>query len=671
MGKIKKILGVLILILSIISVGSSIYALVLLKGIETFYRVMFMILLVLLLITLGFSIIDGIKNNKNVKLIISSILTLLLMVISIVITVIIMTVYQKLDSMNKTELKYKTALISLETKGKLKDLTGQKIGIIKNDEDIEGYILPSEVINKENLKDKNEIIEYDDTISLMNAFLQKEVDLIFISSNYNGMLKNIEGYDKDTEIHEVYTYEKAYQKDEVEENITPTTDKITDPFTILLLGVDSDEDSMEASTSFNGDTIMLISIDPETLHATMFSIPRDTYVPMACGGNQTKITHAAWGGTNCMVKTVENFTGLKVDYYVKINFRGVVDLVDKIGGITVDVPMDFCESNSYRWEGDWEICLNKGVQTLNGEQALALSRHRKSLPLGDFQRGQNQQLVVEALLDKLKTLRNVNDFYAVLDTISKNIDTNMSTDLMLSFYNVGKNILLKDEDVEINITKTFLTGYDLYVYEGYAETYTFQYYRQSLDEIIKAMKETLRQTDPEIIKTFNFSINSPYEKKVVGWTYYTNEGRKGLMPDFTAFSLSDAEYWCRDYGYTLIINEIESDDENYYDGQIINQSVHSGVLLEKAPNEITLDVIKKVDKSLEEEPTEPDESKGEEEPKDTPEDPKEPTGPSEGTEEPTEPGEEENNNGETEGEEQKEPTPEVTPEETDNPDLTE
>ena len=69
MGKIKKILGVLILILSIISVGSSIYALVLLKGIETFYRVMFMILLVLLLITLGFSIIDGIKNNKNVKLI--------------------------------------------------------------------------------------------------------------------------------------------------------------------------------------------------------------------------------------------------------------------------------------------------------------------------------------------------------------------------------------------------------------------------------------------------------------------------------------------------------------------------------------------------------------------------------------------------------------------------
>ena len=350
---------------------------------------------------------------------------------------------------------------------------------------------------------------------------------------------------------------------------------------------------------------MLISFDPETLHATMFSIPRDTYVRMACGGNLTKINAAAWGGTKCMVKTVENFTGLTIDYYAKINFRGVIDLVDVLGGITVDVPIDFCESNEDRMEGPgYEICLNKGVQVLNGKQALALARHRKTLPLGDFQRGQNQQLVVEGMINQAKTIRNVNDLYKILDTISDNIDLSMTTEELLSFYNIAKSLMVKGGDLNLNITKTFLTGYDLTVYESWGYTYTFQNYQQSLDSIIKAMKINLGQIEQEEIKKMNFSINTPYEKEIVGYKYYS-EARKTLMPNLIGSTLSYAQSWASSAGRSIQVNEIESSDTSYVDGQIINQSVHNGVIIDKIPSTITVDVIRLKETVKEPEPSKP------------------------------------------------------------------
>ena len=133
-----------------------------------------------------------------------------------------------------------------------------------------------------------------------------------------------------------------------------------------------------------------------------------------------------------------------------------------------------------------EICLSKGLQTLNGEQALALSRHRHSLPLGDFQRVQHQQLVVEAMAKKVKTIRSVNMFYDVLNAVSKNIETNVSTDEMLNLYNVGKKMMFEN-GASLNIEKTYLTGYDLtMLIPGLGNVYTFQYYPESLNEIIKA-----------------------------------------------------------------------------------------------------------------------------------------------------------------------------------------
>ena len=430
---IYKILSGILISLLVISMGFMLYTLSLLSGIETFYRIMFSILLILFLVVLTYSLLDSVKNNKKKKMIISSVLTILLSIILGVVSFYIYRAYIGLDNLNKSEITYTTKLISYE-KLNVNEIKNKKIGILSNEEDITGYKLPNEIIDKLNLSKNNEIIKYGDTITLMSAFINNEVDLIFISDNYKNMFNNIEEYDSAKEIFEITSLKKVYKKKQVENTAIDKT-KVTKPFTMLLLGIDSEQDDIRKSSSFNGDTIMMVTFDPETLSTTMFSIPRDTYVKMACGGRTTKINHASWGGTSCMVKTVENLTGIKIDYYAKINFKGVVDLVNILGGINIDVPVKFCEQNSDRQWGDKTICLEPGMQKLDGEQALALARHRKTLPLGDFQRGQNQQLVVEGMIGSLKNVKSVEDFYKILDTIGKNMDTNMTTEEMLSFYN--------------------------------------------------------------------------------------------------------------------------------------------------------------------------------------------------------------------------------------------
>lgn len=594
---VYKIISYIVLVMLLISLGFLIYNMSLLGKIETFYRVMGSLLLVLISILLGYSLIEGAKHNKVKKIIISSVISILLSVILFVVSSLIYKAYKELDNMNKDELTYTTIMLS-KSEAKLDLINGKKIGVISDKEDISNYILPMEVIDKNNLKTNNEIVEYSDLVTLMSALINDEVDFIFISNDYKSKFALVEGYTEDTKLYEITVYKKNYQKAHVEKDTISDKTEVTKPFTILLLGIDSEGQGIKESSSFNGDTIMLVSFDPVTLNATIFSIPRDTYVKMACGGRLNKINAASWGGTSCMVKTVQDLTGINVDYYAKINFKGVVDLVNVLGGVTVDVPISFCEQNSNREFGDALICLEPGVQKLDGEQALAFARHRHSLPLGDFQRAQHQQMIVEAMIQSMKSVRSVNDFYSILNAISNNIDTNMSTNEMLSFYNVAKNLLIKSGDVNLNITKTYLTGYDLYVYNGSGKTYTFQYYKQSLADIVKAMNITLGKEKKEEIKEFTFDLNEPYEKEVIGKTYY-NETRKQVVPDFTLMSVSEAKSWGSANGITINVNETTSESEEYSDGQITSQSVHEGVLAEEAGSNITITVIKKTSQSEE------------------------------------------------------------------------
>lgn len=578
---ITYLIGLILFIKSILS----------LTGVETLLRIVVIVLFVLYLLFYSFWNLLNLLQRKYKGLIITTLISILLTVIFFVGSYYINYIYKNLDGMQENEkIIYTTYLITLKDSSFNEE---SKIGIINKTIDNDNHELSTKLYKNKKLD--NDTTEYNDYIKMIGDLYSGNIDAIFVPGNYVTLFKNENGFENiasDTKI--IYEYSEKMQNEDL--NLVSNKD-FNEPLTFLFLGVDSEGDGLNANAAFNGDTLMLMSFNPKTLDAILLSIPRDTYVPIACNhNNYAKINSSAAYGTSCVISTINNLLGINIDYYVKINFKGVVDLVNVLGGVTVNVPISFCEQNSNREFGDALICLEPGVQKLDGEQALAFARHRHSLPLGDFQRAQHQQMIVEAMIQSMKSVRSVNDFYSILNAISNNIDTNMSTNEMLSFYNVAKNLLIKSGDVNLNITKTYLTGYDLYVYNGSGKTYTFQYYKQSLADIVKAMNITLGKEKKEEIKDFTFDLNEPYEKKVIGKTYY-NETRKQVVPDFTSMSVSEAKSWGNNNGITINVNETTSESEEYTDGQITSQSVHDGVLTEEAGSSITVTVIKKISQS--------------------------------------------------------------------------
>ena len=601
--KCNKLLLTMFLISLIIYLGSLIFLTInflSLSGIETIFRILILVLFYLYLFgyLIGGLITLIIKKKKN--FIAFFILTILLSGIFNFSSYYIYKTYNKIDKINKNYITYTSNMIALKDTDE-ENIT--KIGIISDKNDVEGYILAQEIIKKEKI-DKDNLVSYDDYYEMLTALYAKEIDALFITNNYSVIFSSEDLFANiKNDVKVIYEYSKKMEnKDKTTIDLLSSKD-LTEPFTLLLLGVDSEKDGLNANQAFNGDTLMMITFNPNTLNATMFSIPRDTYVPIACrNGAQNKINSSAASGTKCVINTVENLTGIPIDYYIKVNFKGVVDLVDSLGGIDVDVPVSFCEQDSNRLFGNNEICLKSGEQHLNGEEALALSRHRKTLPRGDFQRVQHQQLVVESIAQKAKTITSVNDFYKVLDAISKNIDTNMTTNKMLSFYTVLKSMIKTslNNNNFITIDHTYLTGSDLTMYNPSTRMnmYTFQYNKSSLKEIIKLMKVNLELEEPEMIKTFNFSINKEYSVYIAGHgNTVVNEPKEEVLPNLIGQTLSYAQNWAKARGINLYVNYISSGanySKNLAEGTIVAQSLNAKTLVSSIKS-LTVDVIKHED----------------------------------------------------------------------------
>ena len=585
-----------ILILSI-SIGYFTYALILLKNIETPLRIGIIVFFILLSILCVRSIIKNTFRRKKVKIIITTIISMIFSATIIIIGYNVNKIYNAISSISSTTQTYSSSIVTKsESKlEKIEDLTNEKIGILNDTESIDGYQIPQEIIKENKLE--NEIIEYSNYLELVNALLDEKIDAIFLPTNYQILFANIEGLEKLNE-----TTKIIYTKDKnVKVQKTLNTKNIDEPFTILLMGVDSEQEDIKGS-SFNGDSLVLITFNPKTLNATMLSIPRDTYVPITCfaGQKKNKITHAAWYGETCMMSTIENMFDIDIDYYIKINFKGVVNIVDALGGVDVDVPYSLCEQNSNREFGNNTVYVREGFQTLNGEQALALARNRHpwteycspewtNYDSNDFVRGQNQQLVIQGMLNKIKNINSVDTFYDMLNSISNSMETNMSTENILSFYNVAKDILTKNTSETTNLSeligfeRMYLSGYDQIIvdYDGLNGSgsglalYNFVPYQGSIEDISDAMKANLGLQEKKTIKSFDFDINEDYEQYVIGKGNYTDYSLS-LLPSFVGRDVSEAQYYCNSRGISLTINK-EKTNSKSLDGQVLTQSLPSGM----------------------------------------------------------------------------------------------
>ncbi len=559
-----------------------------LEGIETTIRII--LIIVFLLYGLLYLIFGAKKmiQRKKVTFIILTIFSIIFIVLLGFVSFSINKIYNKIENFTTKETSTYTTVIL--AKKETEFTNNSTIGIITDETDRTGYILPMEWIKKEDIK--NELEYFESPLELLNALYEGTVDAIFITKDYPVIYSNDEKYQNivnETKIIKEYSKEMKTEESE----LLATTKSLTEPFTILVLGVDSESTTgLDANAAFNGDTLMLITFNPKTLVATMLSIPRDMYVPIISANGSSKwygkINSSAALGTLSTINTIENITNIDIDYFVKVNFRGVIDLVNILGGIDVDVEAPnydyyisiygegrLCESDANRDTTNL-VCMDSGMQHLNGEQALAYARNRYGYWEGDIARNRHQQQIIEAIVKKLVRTSSLSEFEKLMDTISNNIATNMKTSQILSFYQAIKGMLLNALSGEdfITIQKTQLTYYNLDV-NGLS---CLGYYQGSMDAITKAMKENLGLINQETIKTFYYDYSENHEQTsdIIGQGIYTGT-KLTTMPSFIGNSVSEAQSFASKNGLTLKIEY--RDDPDQIAGIILDQSISSGTLI--------------------------------------------------------------------------------------------
>ena len=576
-NKIRVVIYLLVVVFFAISLFSFSFSLLRLIGIETLIRIIVILLFILYFIFLCYKGYIYIVKRNKIKYFILMFLSIIISIALLVITYFINVLYGGIDNLTLEKSGYYTGyLISLKDTEK-KDL--EILGLIKDVNDQEGYIIANNIIKDEKINSKIE--NYNSYEDMLYDLYNGNIDGAFVQSNYVSYFLDIYNtIENDTKV----VYKKTEKLEN--ENFISSNKTLDEPFTVLLMGVDSTENSINTNTAFNGDTLMLLTFNPKTLNATIFSIPRDLYVPITCKNDvSAKINSASVGGVSCVSNTIKKLMDINIDYYAKINFKGVVDLVDALDGVEVDVPQSFCEQDSNR-DFTNQICLKKGFQKLNGEEALAFARHRKSYVTGDLMRIQNQQLIVEALTKKALSLNTITDFSDIMNAISNNIVTNMSTKEMLSSYNILKSMILNvisDKDALV-VEKSFLEVYDMNIYNNHSNSYisALGYYKNSLEDIVEKMKINLEIKKPELIKAFDFDANSPYVQKVAG-EGLKNDVSVDRVIDFTNKSITEVEKWANSHNIKVDKKYVTEGDSNYnvnvLNGLVGNQNIKAGTII--------------------------------------------------------------------------------------------
>ena len=193
-----------------------------------------------------------------------------------------------------------------------------------------------------------------------------------------------------------------------------------EPFNILITGLDIEGDISQSSRS---DVNMIVTVNPKTRKILLTSMPRDFYIEYPdIKGEYDKLTHSGIYGADETVAFVEKLTGLEMNYYVKVNYSTIKSMVNSIGGIDVNSDFDF------ETHGQAYYKFVKGYNHMNGEEALAFARERKSFEDGDFQRNRNQQKVMKAMIKKVTSVKVLLLKYPnILNSIKNYMEVNMNS----------------------------------------------------------------------------------------------------------------------------------------------------------------------------------------------------------------------------------------------------
>ena len=479
-SKKNRIITKLLIIISVIFIISVVYVDILPID-YLLYVIGGVILLDLVLILLNR------KNKKRTK-IITLIITLLMGLFSFY-------TLKTNGLINNLNLNYKTynySVIVLNTSKykTIKDIKNKDLGYYKTDSKE-----TTKSINKiDNIISTNKK-EYTETSSLLNNLLNNKLDAILIEDTYLNMLEENNNDEENTnKIDNFKDKTKVIYRFTIRintETISKDTDVTKKPFSIYISGIDTYGKISSVSRS---DVNMVVTVNPNTNQILLTSIPRDYYVKLHVKtGYKDKLTHAGLYGVETSLKTIEDLLDIEINYYVKVNFTSVIDIVDAIGGVEVYSDYNFTSIDGYNY--------SKGYNKVNGEEALSFARERKAFSEGDRQRIKDQQALLEAMFRKCLNPSIITRYNSLLNSINGSFATNMPTNRLTSLIKMQ----LKNKDKWI-ITSNSLDGSN-------SSNYTYSY---------SASKLYVMEPNTESVENAKKLINSVINGETLESSYSDN-----------------------------------------------------------------------------------------------------------------------------------------------------
>ena len=388
---------------------------------------MYLLFLFLILFAIDIGLYLLMSKKKPVFRIVGTICTIFLFVlyfVGIEFQTVTLNFLHQFSFLNIETEHYQVIVKNTSEMASLNDLDNKSIAYVKNRE---GASKAYKQLEKENVKKE----EVDGVGALVRSFLQDEIDVILLESSeeelYNEMSQEFKENHKVLE-----TVSVEVQKNDFSKDVAITKQ----PFSVYVTGVDTYD---AISSVARSDVNMVITVNPVTHKILLTSIPRDYYVPIAGSSSELndKLTHAGLEGVDVSIKTIENLLDMDINYYIKFNFTSLIQIVDALGGIDVDSPFAFTAD----YEEDTHIYyeFQKGMNHLNGKQALAYVRERYGLREGDVARARHQQQVVEAVVNKLTTTTILTKYGELLGSMEGNFTTNFDFDSITGFVKMQLN----------------------------------------------------------------------------------------------------------------------------------------------------------------------------------------------------------------------------------------
>lgn len=340
-----------------------------------------------------------------------------------------------------------------------------------------GYYTPEASTPEEALKKLDEVISVnknsvEDLDQLIASLYNGENEAIMFEESYRGIVEETNP-DFSTKTKVIYTIEIKIKTEDITKNVNVNKDT----FNIYISGIDTYGKISSVSRS---DVNIIATINPSTHQILLTTIPRDYYVQLdGTTGYKDKLTHAGIYGIEKSIKTIENLLEIEINYYVKVNFSSLEKLINALDGVDVYSQEAFTGFTGTKF--------SKGLNRVNGEQALEFARTRKTVSGGDRTRGENQQALIQAIINKACSKEIITKYTSILNSLEGSFQTNMKTDEITE--------IIKRQISEMkpwNITSISLDGSD-------GREYTYSYKNQKLyvmipnEETINNAKEKIKQ----------------------------------------------------------------------------------------------------------------------------------------------------------------------------------